>query len=103
MPVGHISNIELEQYEQHNFWVRWNFSKIQIEPVMFNFLATTENLRNARSEQPNYSRGKAKKSSGKLLFAISRLKNHTRVELSYPEQEAERLRVKQTQVRSGLE
>ena len=53
---------------------------------MLNFLATTQNLRNARSEQPNYNRGKyIKKSSGKLLFAISRYKNHTRAELSYPE------------------
>ena len=53
---------------------------------MLNFLATTENLRNARSEQPNFNRGKLiKKSSRKLLFAISRYKNHTRVELSYPE------------------
>ena len=42
---------------------------------MLNFLATTENLRNTRSEQPNYNRGKViKKSSGKLLFAISRQK-----------------------------
>ena len=53
---------------------------------MLNFLATTENLRYARSEQLNYNRGKiVEKSSGKLLFAISRYKNHTRVELSYPE------------------
>ena len=40
---------------------------------MLNFLATTENLRNIRSEQPNDNRGKVvKKSSGKLLLAISR-------------------------------
>ena len=40
---------------------------------MLSFLATTENLINIRSEQPNYKRGKmVKKSSGKLLLAISR-------------------------------
>ena len=86
MPVGHIWKFDLEQYEQCNFGVNYNFSKNLIEPVMLNFLATAENLRNARSEQPNYNRGKVvEKSSGKLLFAISRYKNHTRVELSYPE------------------
>ena len=86
VPVGHIWKFDLEQYEQRNFGVKCNFSKIRIEPVMFNFHATTENLRNARSEHPNYNRGKVvEKSSGKLLFKISRYKNHTRVELSYPE------------------
>ena len=46
---------------------------------MLNFLAITENLRNAkRSEQPNYNRGKVvEKSSRKLLFAISKHKNYT--------------------------
>ena len=78
--------IDLEQYEQCYFGVKWNFSKIRIEPVVLIFLATTESLRNTRSEQSSYNRGKViKKSSGKLLFAISRHKNHTRVELSYPE------------------
>ena len=95
LPVGHIWKFDLEQYEQFNFGVKWNFSKNRIEPVMLNFLATTENLRNTRSEQPNYKRGK--------LIKKSRHKNHTRVEMSYLEQEAERLRTKQTQVRSGPE
>ena len=86
VPVGHIRKFDLEQYEQRNFVVKSNFSKTRIEPVMLNFLATTANLRNARSEQPNYNRGKVvEKSSGKLLFAISSYKNYTRVELSYPE------------------
>ena len=58
VPVGHIWTFDLEQYEQRNFGVKCNFSKIRIEPVMLNFLATTKNLRNARSEQPNYNRGK---------------------------------------------
>ena len=53
VPVGHIWKSDLEQYEQRNFGVKWNFSKIRIEPVMLNFLATTENLRIKRSEQPN--------------------------------------------------
>ena len=44
---------------------------------MLNFLAKTENLRNPRSEPPNYNRGKVvEKSSGKLLFAIFRYKSH---------------------------
>ena len=53
---------------------------------MLKFLAITENLRNARTEQPNCNCGKVvEKNSGKLLFIISRHKNHTRVELSYSE------------------
>ena len=104
MPVCHNWKFDLKQYEQRNFGVKRNFSKIRIVPVMLNFLATTENLRNSRSERPNYNRGKViEKSSGKLLFAISSQKNHTRVELSYPEQEAKRLRTKQRQKRSGPE
>ena len=44
---------------------------------MLNFLAKTENLRNTRSKQPIYNRGKVlEKSSGKLLFAISRYKSN---------------------------
>ena len=40
---------------------------------MLNFLATTKNIKRTRSEHPIYNRGKVpKKSSGKLLFAISR-------------------------------
>ena len=86
MPDCHIGKFDLEQYEQRNFGVKCNFSKIRIEIDMLNFLATTNNLRNARSKQPNYNRGKVvEKSCGKLLFAISRYKNHSRVELSYPE------------------
>ena len=42
VPVGYILNFDLEQYEQPNFGVKWNFSKNRIEPVMLNFLATTE-------------------------------------------------------------
>ena len=51
---------------------------------MLNFLAKTENLRNPRSEQPSDNRGKVvEKSSGKLLFAISRYKsNASRAALS---------------------
>ena len=40
---------------------------------MLKFLATTENEKIIKSEEPIYNRGKVvKKSSGKLLFAISR-------------------------------
>ena len=78
VPVVHIWKFDLEQYEQCNFGVKWNFSNIRIELVVLKFLATTENLRNTRSEQSNYNRGKViKKSSGKLLFAIYRHKNYT--------------------------
>ena len=58
VPVGHICKFDLEQYEQRDFGVIWNFSKIRIEHVMLNFLATTENLRNIRSERSNCNRGK---------------------------------------------
>ena len=76
MPVGHIWKFDLEEYGQRNFGVKYNFLKIRIEPVMLNFLAKTENLRNTRSERPNEKRGKVVEfSSGKLLFAISVLKN----------------------------
>ena len=86
MPVGHKWKFDLEKYEQRNFGMKYNLSKFRVELVMLNFLATTENLRNARGEQPNYNRGKVdEKSSGKSLFATSRYKHHTRVELSYPE------------------
>ena len=72
VPVGQIWEFDLEQYEQHDFGVKWIFSKIRYEPVKLKFLAATENLRNTRSEQSNYDRGKViKNSSGKLLFTIS--------------------------------
>ena len=48
---------------------------------MLNFLAKTENLRNTRSEPPNYNRGKVVEKSYLQFPDI----NHTRVELSYPE------------------
>ena len=51
MPVGHIWKFDLEGYELRNFGRKFNFSKIRIEPVMLNFLARTENLRNR--EQKN--------------------------------------------------
>ena len=55
---------------------------------MLKFLATTENIRKIRSEQPIYNRGKVlEKSSGNLLLASRavRIAYQTRVELSYPE------------------
>ena len=84
MPVGHIWKFDLEEHELRNFGRKFNFSKIRIEPVMLKFLAKTENLRNRRSEHPIYNRGKVlEKSSGKLLFAISRYKiNASRAVLS---------------------
>ena len=77
VPVGHTWKLDLDEYKLRNFGMKINFSKIRIEPVMLNFLAKTENLRNARSEQPIYNRGKVlEKSSGKLLFVISRYKSN---------------------------
>ena len=77
VPVGQTWKFDLDEYKLRNFGMKINFSKIRIEPVMLNFLAKTENLRNARSEQPIYNRGKVlEKSSGKLLFVISRYKSN---------------------------
>ena len=53
VPVSHIWKFDLEPREKHDFGMKWNFSKIRIGHVILNFLATTENLRNVRSEQPN--------------------------------------------------
>ena len=58
MPVGHILKFDLEENKLRNFGMKFNFSKIRNEPVMLNFLAKTENLRSARSEQPIYNPGK---------------------------------------------
>ena len=58
LSVGHIWKFDLEEYELRNFEKNFNFSKIRIEPVMLNFLAKTENLRNRRSEHLIYNRGK---------------------------------------------
>ena len=44
---------------------------------MLKYLATNENIRKIRSEQLNYNCGKVlEKSSGNLLFAISRYKSN---------------------------
>ena len=48
MPVGHIWKFDLEEYELRNFGMKFNFSKIRIEPVLPNFIAKTEILRNTR-------------------------------------------------------
>ena len=58
VPVGHIWNFDHEEYELRNFGVKRNFSKVLIGHVMLKFLATTENIRKIRSEQPIYNRGK---------------------------------------------
>ena len=72
MPVGHFWKFDLEENELRNFGVKRNFSKIRIGHVMLKFLATTENIRKIRSEQPIYNREKVVNlSSGKVLFEIS--------------------------------
>ena len=104
MPVGHIWKFDLEEYEIRSFGMKFNFSKIRIEPVMLNFLATTENIRiffdwnavklnflatteNTRNKirmTELQLRESGRKNSGKLLFEISEiLVKNTRVELSY--------------------
>ena len=60
MPVGHIWKFDLDEYEIRGFGMKFNFSKIRIEPVMLSFVATTEN-KNKKSEQPNYNCGKVVK------------------------------------------
>ena len=85
MPVGHIWKFDLAEYELRNFGVKCNFSNFRIGHVRLKFLATTENIRKIRSEQPIYNRGKVlEKSSGKNYFQFRDI-NQTRVELSYPE------------------
>ena len=68
LPVGHIWKFDPEEFEQRNFGVKCNFSKIRIEPVMLNFLAKTENLRKTRSEQPKIQ---SRESSGKKQREIA--------------------------------
>ena len=46
MPVGHIWKFDIEEYEIRSFGMKFSFSKNRIVPVMLNFLATTENIRN---------------------------------------------------------
>ena len=41
MPVAHIWKFDLEK-RALNFGVKFNFSKIRMEPVMHDFLAITE-------------------------------------------------------------
>ena len=61
MPVGYIWRFDLEQRKRHDFGVKRNSSKIRIEHVMLKFLATTENIRKIRLEEPNYNCGKVVK------------------------------------------
>ena len=69
--------VNFEEYELRNFGVKCKFSKIRIGHVKLKYLATTENIREIRSEQLNYNCGKVlEKSSGNLLFAISRYKSN---------------------------
>ena len=84
MPVGHIWKFDLEQYEIRSFGMKFIFLKNRIEPVMLNFLATTENIRNTIRMTKSQLRESDRKNSGKLLFAISEIVvKNTRVELSY--------------------
>ena len=46
VPVGHIWKFDLEEYEIRGFGMKFNFSKIRIEPFMLCFLASTENNKN---------------------------------------------------------
>ena len=85
MPVGHIWKFDLEEYELRNFGRKNNFSKFRIEPVMLNFLAKTENLRNTRSKQPINNRGKVLEKAGGNCYSQFPDTNQTRVEPSYPE------------------
>ena len=62
-----------------NFGVKFNFSKIRMEPVMHDFLAITENRKRERRTIEYRSRESCQiKTSGKLLFAISIIVNKSR-------------------------
>ena len=77
MQVGRNWKFDLEEHELRNFGVKCNFSKIRIGHIMLKIVATTECIGKIRSEQLIYNRGKVlEKSSGKLLFAISRYKSN---------------------------
>ena len=52
---------------------------------MLNFLAKTENLRNTRSEQPIYNRGKVLENAAGNCNSQFPDTKQTRVEPSYPE------------------
>ena len=78
VPVGHIWKFDLEEYKLRSFGMKFNFSKIRIEPVMLNFLATTENIKNNRRTTESQLRKSDRKNSGKLLFAISEIIIKTR-------------------------
>ena len=64
VPVGHIWKFDLEEHELRNFGRKFNFFKIRMEPVMLNFLAKTENLRNRSSEHPTIAGKYLKKAAG---------------------------------------
>ena len=82
--VGHIWKFDLEEYEIRSFGMKFIFSKTRIEPVMLNFLATTENIRNKIGTNKSQLRESGRKNSRKLVFAISEvLVKNTREELSY--------------------
>ena len=56
-----------------------------MEPVMLNFLAKTENLKNRRSEHPIYNRGKVLKKAAGNFYSQFPDTIEPRVEPSYPE------------------
>ena len=72
VPVGHIWKFDLEEYEIRSFVMKFNFSKIRIEPVMLNFsrqLKTSEK----KSEKPNCNCGKvADKTAGNYYSQFPR-------------------------------
>ena len=67
--VSHIWKFDFEQREKNDFWMKCNFSKIRIGHVMLNFLVTTENLKNVRSEQPNNNLGKVIQKTAGTCFS----------------------------------
>ena len=74
VPVGHIWKLDLEQRKKRDFVWNLNFSKLELCMSCSSFsqqLKISEN-KNIRTELQ--SREGSRKSSGKLLFAISRYK-----------------------------
>ena len=85
MPVGHIWKFDLEEYEIRSFGMKFNFSKIRIEPVMLNFFATTENIRKKIRETELQLQESGRKKQRKIAirnFRDSSKKHESRAVLS---------------------
>ena len=82
VPVDHIWKFDLEEHETRGFGMKFNFSKIRMEPFMLSFIATTENIKNKiRTTELQLRKSCQIKTVGNCYSHFPSLK--TRVELSY--------------------